>query len=159
MMEALNMQNTLTTSHIQPVASSSQATSRQELTDAIHESNDILASATSFGLFPDTITLDRTQLTVTRRFFMRSADVVSFRIEDVLNVTASFGPLFGTLKVFSRTVNVEPAEINFLWRADALRLKNIIQGYIIAVQREIDCASMSATELIRLLSQLDQPEA
>lgn len=133
-------------------------TSRQELRDAVNESNDILASATSFSLFPDTIVLDRTQLTITKQAFLQLADVMSMRIEDVLNVTATTGPVFGSLSVFSRIVNIEPRHINFLWRRDALRMKGIIQGYIVAVQREIDCSNMSTSELIKQLEQLDQSE-
>jgi hypothetical protein len=131
--------------------------SRQELKEAVHESNDVLATAVSFGLFPDTLTLDRIQITVQRRLFLRLGDITSMRIEDVLNVVASVGPIFGRLQFFSRTASIEPCTINYLWRADALRMKRIAQGYVVAIQRGIDCKSLSTSELVKLLDQLDMP--
>ena len=133
--------------------------SLKELKTAINESHEVLIKATTFGFFPDTITLDRAQLTITKRTFMRVAEVTSMRIEDILNVVVSVGPFFGHIKFFSRTAAIQPCEIAYLWRSDAMRLKRIAQGYVIAIQREIDCSHMSTAELVNQLEQLDQTDA
>lgn len=134
--------------------------SRHELQEAIRGSNEVLASATTvLSFFPDTMTVDRAKLTVTKRNFFRMAEVVSIRIEDVLNVTATVGPLLGTVKVVSRVLNSEkPYRIGRFWRNDAMRLKRVTQGYVIALQREIDCSSLPTNELAAMLEKLGEDE-
>lgn len=134
--------------------------SKKELLQAIEGSTDVLATATTtLTFFPDTLTLDRAKVTVAKRTFFRAAEVVSMRIEDILNVTATVGPLFGTVKVISRVLNPEkPYVIGKFWREDAIRLKRIIQGYVIALQRQIDCSVMPTRELTLMLDKLGEDE-
>jgi hypothetical protein len=129
---------------------------RQELQQAISGSNQVLAHAnTVLTLFPDTMTVDRAKVTVTKRTFFRMADIMSIRIEDILNVTCTVGPVFGTLTVTSRVLNVDQTStIGKFWRADAKRLKRIAQGYVIALQRDIDCSALETKELASLLERL-----
>jgi len=133
---------------------------RQELKEAIKGSQEVLATATTtLTLFPDTVTVDRAKLTVTKRTFLQSAEVMSIRVEDILNVTATVGPFFGTIKVVSRVMNNEkPYTIGRFRRKDALRLKRITQGYVIALQRNIDCSSLGTNELTKLLDQLGEDD-
>lgn len=136
-----------------------QQETRQELKEAIKGSNEVLVSArTVFMLFPDTVVLDRAKLTVTKRTFVSSAEVMSIRIEDVLNVTATVGPLLGSLKITSRIINSGPFRIGKFWRQDAERLKHITQGYVIALQRGIEVSTMGTTELIPMLEKLGRDD-
>lgn len=130
--------------------------SKQELQQAIEGSNDILARAsTVLTVFPDTMTVDRAKVTVTKRSFYRMADIMSMRIEDVLNATCTVGPFFGTVSITSRVLNDDQTtHIGRFWRADAKRLKRVIQGYVIALQRNIDCSNLEAAELSGMLEQL-----
>lgn len=133
--------------------------SKQELKDAIAGSQDVLVTATTvfpLELFPDTLTVDRAKLTVTKRRFFAAAEVMSMRIEDVLNTTATVGPFFGSVTIISRVLNSKPYTVGRFWRKDALRLKRITQGYIIALQRGIDCSSLSTHELSRMLDELGE---
>ena len=129
-----------------------------DLKKIVAQSHEILMSANTvfpFTLFPDTVTVDRTKITITRRDFFWSSDVMSIRIEDVLNVAANTGPLFGSLTIASRVMStVDHFKINFLWRSDAIRLKHIIQGYVIAQHNKIDTAHLSKKELIETLIEL-----
>jgi len=131
---------------------------RQELTQAIEGSYSILASATTaFQLFADTVTVDRAKVTITKRFFWKTAEVMSIRIEDILNVTNTYGPLLGSVKITSRIFNTDkPYQINGFWREDAIRIKRITQGYVIALQRGIDCSVLPDDELVRLLNELGE---
>ena len=132
----------------------------EELTKAIHNSHEMIFSATTvfpFTLFPDTITIDREKITIATRFFFRVAEVVSIRIEDLLNVTADVGPFLGSVRVFTRFFDPDkPYHINYLWRGDALKIKRILQGYVIAQQRGIDCSSLSSEQLVRVLDEVGQ---
>ncbi len=130
----------------------------EELSKVVNESNDLLTKATTvfpLTLFPDTVSLDRTKLTITHRDFFKVGEVVSFRIEDILHITADVGPFFGSIQIVSRFFDQKkPYRVTFLKRDDALRLKRITQGYIIALQRQIDCSSLTNAELASLLNQL-----
>lgn len=134
-----------------------------DLKKIVAQSHEILMSANTvfpFTLFPDTITVDRTKITITRRDFFWSSDVMSIRIEDVLNVAANTGPLFGSLTVASRVMStVDHFKINLFWRSDAIRLKHMIQGYVIAQHNKIDTAHLSKRELIDTLIELGHDSA
>ncbi len=129
-----------------------------ELKRIVSRSHETLANANTvfpLTLFPDTITVDRTKVTITRRDFFWSSDVLSIRIEDVLNVAVSVGPLFGSLTIASRVMStVDHFRIDHFWRHDAIRLKHIIQGYMIAQHNKIDTAHLSRNELIETLMEL-----
>jgi hypothetical protein len=131
---------------------------RSELKQAIRGSNEVLSSATTaLVIFSDTLTLDRAKLTLTKRAFWKTAEVMSIRIEDILNVTATVGPIFGSVKVTSRIFNTDkPYTIEHFWREDALRIKRITQGYVIALQRGIDCSALPTTELASMLDKLGE---
>lgn len=136
--------------------------SKAELKEAIRGTDEILTTATSifpFTLFPDTITVDRTKLTIARRQFFKVAEVMSIAIDDILNVTANVGPFFGSLKVTHRLVSMdEPYCIKWLWRDDAMRVKRILHGYIIAHERNIDCTPLKSRELAEMLDKLGQDD-
>lgn len=135
---------------------------KKELSHAIHGSHEVLAKANTvfpLTLFPDTVTVDRAKLTITERRFFGSAEVMSIRIEDILNVTATVGPLFGSLHIVSRVLNTEkPYDVHHLWREDALKLKRVLQGYVIAIQKEIDCSPLKTKELADMLNELGKDD-
>jgi hypothetical protein len=130
--------------------------SRKELEQAISGSNEVLMQANSvLSLFPDSMIIDRAKITVTKRTFFRMAEVMSMRIEDVLNITCSVGPFLGTVSVTSRVMNQDQiTHVGKFWRDDAKRLKRIGQGYVIALQRNIDCSALDTKELANMLEQL-----
>lgn len=130
-----------------------------KLKSVVRRSHEILASATTVilpvNLFPDTIVVDRTKITITKRTFFWSSSIISVRIEDVLNVGISSGPLFGSLTISSRVMNsTDHFEVSYFWRGDATRLKHIIQGYMIAHHNAIDTEDLSRDELIETLLEL-----
>lgn len=129
-----------------------------DLRKLVAKSHETLMSANTvfpFTLFPDTVTVDRTKITITRRDFFWSSDVMSIRIEDVLNVAANTGPLFGSLTIASRVMStVDHFKINLFWWSDAIRLKHMIQGYVIAQHNKIDTAHLDKNELIDTLIEL-----
>ena len=141
---------------------SDEADPKEELRNAIRGSNQVLATASTvfpLTLFPDTITVDRAKVTITRRNFFKAAEVMSLRIEDILNVTANVGPLFGSVKIASRVFSSEkPYVVDRFWREDALKLKRVMQGYIIALEKKIDCSQLSTDELAHMLDRLGKDD-
>jgi hypothetical protein len=130
----------------------------ENLKELVSRSHEMLVTANTvfpITLFPDTVTVDRTKVTITRRDFFWSSDVLSIRIEDVLNVEVSVGPLFGSITVASRVMSTtDHFQIRHLWRSDAILLKRIIQGYVIAQHNNIETSHLSKQELIDTLMEL-----
>lgn len=131
----------------------------KKLNKIVEQSREILATAQTVilpnNLFPDTVTVDRTKVTITRKTFFWSSTVISIRIEDILNVSTSVGPLFGSVTISSRVMNsTDHYEINYFWRRDAIHLKHIIQGYMLVVHNDIDTSSLSKEDLIQKLVEL-----
>lgn len=131
---------------------------KEELVQAIGDAHDVLFRATTvfpITLFPDTITIDRTKLTVTHRDFFKVGEALSIQVEDILNVTATVGPLFGSIKISTRFFDSnKPYAVHHFWRADALKIKRIVQGYLIAKQQEVDTSVLSTRELAKKLDEL-----
>jgi len=129
-----------------------------ELRKIVQQSHQVLAdvqTAFPITLFPDRVCLDRTVITITKRTFFWSANVISIRIEDILNVSSNVGPLFGSLTIASRVMSsVDHYEINFFWRNDAIEMKNIIQGYLVAKHSGMDTEHLSTEELVGMLREL-----
>lgn len=138
---------------------SSKASPDANLKKIVSQSREVLAAARTVILptnfFPDKVVVDRTKVTITKKTFFWSAQVISIRIEDVLNVASSVGPLFGSLTISSRVMNsTDHFQINYFWRSDALHLKCIIQGYMIAQHNNFETAHLSKEELIETLEEL-----
>ena len=131
----------------------------RKLSEAIGHSQDMLFTATTvfpFNLFPDSVAVDREKVTIINRTFFKTAEIISLRIEDVLNVMADVGPFFGAVKIQTRFFDAASYSIKFLRRGDALKLTRILHGYVIAKQKDIDCDAFTADELSTLLNEIGQ---
>lgn len=130
----------------------------EEFEEAVKQSNEVLAEATTvfpFTLFPDTVTVDRTKLTITQRTFFMSSKVMTIHIEDVLNLSVQVGPFFGSLTIAIKGLTSEDHfSINYFRRKDAIHLKHIIQGHTIARRDNLDYKSMEKEKLIETLIEL-----
>lgn len=131
---------------------------RKNLESLISQSHEVLAQASTvfpITLFPDTVVVDRTKVTIIKRDFFWSSDTMTFRIEDVLNAEVTVGPLFGSLIIASRVMSTtDHFRIDHFWRNDAVYLKQIIQGYVIAQHNKIDVAHLSKDDLVKTLNEL-----
>jgi hypothetical protein len=131
----------------------------EKLLDITTNAHDILFEAHTvfpFTLFPDTVTVDREKVTIANRSFFRVAVINSTPIADIQSVEVDVGPFFGTVKTTSKYFMNNPREVHFLWREDAVKMQRLLQGYIIAHQREVDCNSMDKEQLVILLNDLGQ---
>lgn len=130
----------------------------ERLEKIVSQSHEVLAEANTvfpMTLFPHTVVVDRTKVTIIKRDFFLSSDTMTFRIEDVLNAEVTVGPLFGSLVIASRVMSTtDHFRIDHFWRKDAIRLKCIIQGYVIAQHNKIDVAHLTKDELINTLTEL-----
>jgi hypothetical protein len=129
-----------------------------KLKKLVKRSHQVLASSRTvfpMTLFPDSIVVDRSKMSIIKRNFFWSSNVISFQIEDVLNVSCSVGPLFGSLTIASRVMSsVDHFTINYLWRADAMFMKRLIQGHIIAKNNKLETDKLNRSEMVEMLCEL-----
>lgn len=136
------------------------ALAEQKLQRAIWDSNEVLVSgSTVLSPYKTRLTLNRTKLVAEKRSGVAHAEVMSSRIEDVLNIDGSVGLLFGTLKIATKfTKPGTPYSIGLFRRKDALNLKRIIQGYIIALDKKVDVNDIPTDELRAMLYKLGEDD-
>lgn len=151
--------STLPSTHPKVAKNKKQKAKKGQLSKQyIEDSKKVLITANTvfpFTPFPDTVIVDRTKVTIVQRTFFMTAKTISLRIEDILNVSTSVGPVFGSIRIATRVMStVDHFEINYFWRRDAIQLKHVIQGYIIALHGERDIEHLSNEELIPMLSDL-----
>lgn len=128
-----------------------------ELMELAHQTKDILIKAEStfpFVLFPDTIAVSRTKVAITKRTFFKVAEIISLQVSDILNVEIDTGPFFGSIRIFTRIYGSKPLRITFLSRKDAVDVKQIIEGHVIAHKQDMEIDTLSKDELIQLLKRL-----
>lgn len=134
--------------------------SLQALNRAIWDSNEILVTAsTTSRLHKTTLTLNRAKLIALKRSALGTVDDMSVRIEDVLNVNGTLGPISGMLAITTKFSKPgAPYMIGPFHRQDTLRLKRIIQGYVIALDRRINLNMIPTKELIDALYELGKDD-
>ncbi len=134
----------------------------QKLDRLMRNAHEVLAKADTvfpFTLFRDTIIVDRAKVTIIKRNFFMMAETFSIRIEDILNVGTTVGPFLGSIEIITRVFNADkPHVVNFLQRNDAIKIKHLIHGYVIATHNNIDCNSLDKEQLIVTLSKLGHEE-
>lgn len=128
------------------------------INSVVKYSHQVLAAAKTvllpWDLFRDSVIVDRSKVTIIKQTFFWTSETITIRIEDILNVTSSLGPLFGSITISSRVMNsTDHFEIDAFWRRDAIYLKQIIQGYMIALHSKVDTRSLNREELINTLIQ------
>lgn len=145
-----------------PLAQVKDSKKPDDIKNIVKMSSEVLAKAKCvfpIDLFPDTIWLDRTKITITKRSFFFSSETISIRIEDVLNASVHMGPWLGSLTIASRVLSSEDHfTINYLKRSDVIRLKHMIQGYVIALHNDIEVSHLPKKELIKTLTDLGQDD-
>jgi hypothetical protein len=129
-----------------------------KLRNIAKRSHEVLASANTvfpITLFRDSVIVDRSKVTIIQRTFFWTSKTVGIQIEDILNVSCGVGPFFGSLIISVRVMNsTDHFEIDYFWRHDAIHMKHIIQGYMIAKRNKVDLDSLTRRELMQHLSEL-----
>jgi hypothetical protein len=131
----------------------------EKLIDITEKAHDVLFKADTvfpFALFPDTLTLDREKLTIANRSFFRVAKIITVPITSMISAEADVGPFFGTVRMTSKYFIDNTHEVRYLWRDDATRIHRLLQGFIIAHERDLELHEIDKEDLTVLLEDLGQ---
>lgn len=145
--------STLPQTPIQPLSAEE---AKRELQDTIQDTDEVLIKIyTPFQIFPAVATLSRTKLSIVKKRPFSDTSLLSLPVENLLNVTAEAGLFLGLLKIEKRFL-AESKTLRFglFWRKDALRFAMIAQGYVIALQRQIDMSALSSRDLVETLTKI-----
>jgi hypothetical protein len=117
----------------------------------------VLAAASAvFG--GDKVILSRQKLVYEKRSGLASTSIRTIGISDIVNVTGAIGPIFGVIR-FTTSTPEFPDQVGLFWRRDAIRMKRVIDGYVIAFRRNIDVTTIPAEKLVPMLVQLGTDDA
>src|SRR5581483_2822967 len=113
----------------------------QQLEDLVGMADLILFqvdSANPLELFPSTLIIDTAKASIIHRQFFATERVHSVMIKDVSDVFIDTSPFFAKLSIVDTGFTENEVAIEFLKKDDAVRARRIIQGLVIANQKEID---------------------
>ncbi|MFI5270966.1 MAG: hypothetical protein ACHQT9_02900 [Candidatus Saccharimonadales bacterium] len=134
----------------------------EKLEEAVEKTQNILVKSNSifpFDLFPDTITIDRQKLTVVHHTFFSSKQSASVQHSAIKNIQAEVGPFMGSLTVTSEHFINNTQTIKYLPKKDVLAIQQLVQGFIIANNENVDMSDIEDEKLIELLNRLGRGEA
>jgi hypothetical protein len=129
---------------------------RKAVEDMVSNSNRILLKVSSvfpWDLFPSSIVLEETRLTVIHRQLF-SSQVHSVNIKDVVNIFIDTGILFAQLTIVSNTFAENQIIINRLWKKDAIFMRRLIEGLRMFISKDIDTSDYKVEDLINKLKEL-----
>ena len=83
-----------------------------------------------FHLFPDEIIIKKDTITYIERWGPGMERSRKMQVDDVAQVEADCGPIFGHVHVYPKLRTEEPILIERLWKKDALEVEEIIEEMI-----------------------------
>lgn len=108
-----------------------------------------------FDFFPDEIAVDLTKVNILRSNFFWTKHIQSILIENIAYVNINMTPFFATMSFvdvsFERNQRIK---ISYLKKGEALKMRRIIQGLIIARKEGVDFSKFSKTELTAKVEEL-----
>lgn len=107
-------------------------------------------------LFPDTIIITKEKVTLKHKVFFFSESIHSILVKDIVNIEAQINILFGQIAITDRYFAQIPFTISFLWRSDALKVREIIQGLITSDRSDIDILNIDTNTLKHNLQKIGQ---
>jgi hypothetical protein len=118
-----------------------------------------------FTLFPDTIIIDTTKISIAKKQLFATEYVTTIPLKDLSDVNLQTFLFLGTItlkympQASSPGMN-EAVEVPVpnLAREDAIKIKNILKGALVAKAEEIDIALLSPEEIAEVLHRFGESE-
>lgn len=128
-----------------------------KLANLVTKSKSVLFRAKTvfpFTLFPDTLIIDRTKITIVHSQFFLSESIISINIEDILNVNINSGPIFSTLTIGGRFFTQNKIVLEYLFKNQAIKAQKIISGLILVKKKGISLKNIPNDKLIPSLKEI-----
>jgi hypothetical protein len=135
---------------------------QDNLSELVAKDTQVLYQAQTFfplDLFPKKIVIYLTHIDVIDLIYFGSKHVETILIKDIYSVQSQTNPFFGALKIVNRQITIPEVNIEKLRASEAVKLRNIIQGLVIATVYKTDVMEMQPTELVPKLEELGMSQA
>ncbi|MGI8419663.1 MAG: hypothetical protein ACR2LN_03385 [Candidatus Levyibacteriota bacterium] len=116
-----------------------------------------------YNLFPDTIIIDTTKVTISKKQFFWTESITTIPLKDLSDVTVQTALFVASISIkympqASSPGMLEPVveSVTSLRREDAIRAKNILKGALVAKAEEIDIAKLSPDEVKTVIEKFGQ---
>lgn len=118
-----------------------------------------------YTLFPDTIIIDTTKISIAKKQLFATEYVTTIPLKDLSDVNLQTFLFLGTIILKYMPQANSPgmneaveARISNLKRDDAIKIKNILKGALVAKAEEIDITVLSPQEIVKVLHRFGQSE-
>jgi hypothetical protein len=131
--------------------------SAAELEKKIDHDTLVLYKASSLfpiDLFPTDVIVYATKVDVIDRIFFGAQDVKTVMIPDIFTLEVQTTPFFSSIMITNRQPMTPLIEVKFLRNKDALKLRAIVQGLVVAHYNKLDLAQLPPTQLLKHVEEL-----
>lgn len=130
---------------------------QHKFNDIMSSSNDIIYSIKTiipFKLFPDTLSVDRVQVTVSVGIFLGVRRYHSFLIEQIQNVKVVKGILFSSIAFEFSDQKTASLHVQYLQNMQALKFKSVVDCLLAAQAEELDVDDLSTEQIWQLVDHM-----
>jgi hypothetical protein len=116
------------------------------------KSNQVLYTTTTvfpFDFFPDTLTINANKIDVVKSEFFGSHQTTSVPLRDIANVEVQTTPFFASLRIVNIRYPMQPINLQYLKKDDAVKAKQIIDGLMVAMSQGADVAAIEPKRFLR----------
>lgn len=113
-----------------------------------------ISSVFPFDLFPDQMSIEPTQINVSKKSFFATYHVQSIPLKNVADVFLQTSLFFATLKIIDSSYIENSVKVEYLPKDKACRARRIIMGLVIAMKEDVDLARLPVQDLALKAEQL-----
>lgn len=147
-----------------PSSSQTQAPSKEKvatkkLEDLAGKADNVLLKVTTiwpFTLFVNDIIIDPYKVSIIFREFFWSEHIHSVMIKDILDVVVETSVFFATVRIVDQGYIENTIDIAYLKRDDAIMVRKIIQGLVIAHRQAVDLSVLSSSHIRQRAEEMGQ---
>lgn len=118
-----------------------------------------------FDLFPDTVIIDTTKVTIVRKQMFATEAIITIPLKDVADAHVQTALFLASVTVAYMPHSTSPGMIrpeeetvSCLKRSDAIAIKNILKGVLVAAAEEIDLAKLTPEEVASVVTRFGHSE-
>lgn len=129
----------------------------KKLDDLTDKTNTVIFKTSSifpFSFPPDDLIIQPLKVDIVEREFFASEIIRSFPFDQIVETQVLSGPIFATLRIIGKGLQSETVRISYLKKADAKKAKNIIDGFVLCKNNNIDLTKLDPDNLDSKIEEL-----
>lgn len=116
-----------------------------------------VSSVFPFQLFPDEIILDRTKVTIVRRFLFFKR-IFPILYEDIRTTRINRGLVFASIEIELSGYERNPNPVTHLWPEKAIKVENYIMGMLKTLKDGVDLTGIGKEELAKRIENVGESQ-